>query len=189
MSWYFNNLTKKDDKLRSEIKDSYLRELGAVHQALLDYPVNLGKFAESIGVDVKYGRLPKDVYGMIKPSHGPNNSRIYQIKIRAADPPRRRRFTLAHELAHYLLDIDPKNKKDRPIKSITEDVFLRDKNLAGSGAEWNANALAAHILMPIPKIEEAITTRAHLTISKMAEMFDVSELAMKVRLGIPIDPV
>ena len=188
MNWSFDYLNKKDNKLRSNVKDSHLRELGFAHQSLIDYPVDLGKFAKAIGVDVKYGRLKKGVYGMIRP-HGPKNSRKYEIRVREADPPRRRRFTLAHELAHYLLDIDPKNQKLFPTEDITEDVFLRDRNLAGSGAEWNANALAAHILMPIPKIEEAILTRKGLTIPKLADMFDVSELAMKVRLGIPIDPV
>ena len=48
------------------IKDSHLRELGFAHQSLIDYPVDLGKFAKAIGVDVKYGRLKKGVYGMIE---------------------------------------------------------------------------------------------------------------------------
>ena len=188
MSWSFEYLTKKDKDLESKIKDSYLQKLGVAHQSLIDYPVDLWRFAEDIGVDVKYGRLSKGVYGMIRPQ-GPKNRRKYEIRVRAADPPRRRRFTLAHELAHYLLDIDPKQQKRVPTEDITEDVFLRDENLAGSGAEWNANALAAHILMPIPKIEEALLNRKGLTIPKLADMFDVSELAMKVRLGIPIDPI
>ena len=185
MSWNFNYLLDKDAKLREKIKLEYLRQLDKAQDNLVGAPVDLADFADSIGVDVKYSELPRDVYGMIKPI----GEQSYGIKVRSADPPRRRRFTLAHELAHYLLHIDPRNEKDKKANSIREDVFLRDKNLAGSGAEWDANALAAHILMPIPKIVEAIeTAEAPLTISLMAEMFDVSELAMKVRLGIPIDP-
>ena len=78
---------------------------------------------------------------------------------------RRNRFTLAHEVGHYLLH----SKQGKiPMQA----------NRSGTGrVEWEANWFAAALLMPRPALE----TKRSLGINKLADYFGVSEAAMRVR--------
>lgn len=66
------------------------------------------------------------------------------ILVGSGKPSSRQRFTLAHELAHYLVDdLDPLYVDERGVR-------------ARSVAEMRANAFAAHLLMPEPGVRTAI---------------------------------
>jgi Zn-dependent peptidase ImmA (M78 family)/transcriptional regulator with XRE-family HTH domain len=66
------------------------------------------------------------------------------ILVGSGKPSSRQRFTLAHELAHYLVDdLDPLYVDERGVRS-------------RSVAEMRANAFAAHLLMPEPGVRAAI---------------------------------
>jgi Zn-dependent peptidase ImmA (M78 family)/DNA-binding XRE family transcriptional regulator len=66
------------------------------------------------------------------------------ILVGSGKPSSRQRFTLAHELAHYLVDdLDPLYVDERGVR-------------ARSVAEMRANAFAAHLLMPEPGVRAAI---------------------------------
>jgi Zn-dependent peptidase ImmA (M78 family)/transcriptional regulator with XRE-family HTH domain len=66
------------------------------------------------------------------------------ILVGSGKPSSRQRFTLAHELAHYLVDdLDPLYVDERGVGT-------------RSVAEMRANAFAAHLLMPEPGVRAAI---------------------------------
>ncbi len=102
----------------------------------------------------------------------------YAILVNGTHVEGRRRFTIAHEIAHFLL-----HRKDVG-EGIVEDTFYRS-NLS-SAQETEANKLAAEILMPYDLIK---SVREKKNISSqdaatLASEFNVSEVAMKIRLNI-----
>lgn len=94
------------------------------------------------------------------------------------EPKTRQRFTLAHELAHYLLHWDKIGEK------YPENFLLRGG--LPNEDETEANQLAADILMPQSKVHEYINSREEVSMTKMAKDFNVSRQALSIRLGIPL---
>ncbi|MEQ9163174.1 MAG: ImmA/IrrE family metallo-endopeptidase, partial [Ilumatobacter fluminis] len=97
----------------------------------------------------------------------------------------RQRFTIAHELGHFLLH------RGRPVivDHLTRaHVNMRDEtsSLATSTEEIAANQFAASLLMPTDWVTSAINSLDHLSSSRqvaaLASTFDVSEQAMEYRL-------
>ncbi|MDE5616066.1 MAG: ImmA/IrrE family metallo-endopeptidase [Alphaproteobacteria bacterium] len=85
---------------------------------------------------------------------------------------RRKRFTIAHELGHFLLH------KDK--QSIPKDIiFFRDENT--DQVEQEANNFASEFLMPEHKIYEYIN-EGYNTISALADKFCLSTPAVRYRL-------
>jgi len=98
--------------------------------------------------------------------------------------PRRQRFTIAHEIAHYLLHIE---ESDLFVDDML--TFYRDDQLSAGEfrKEREANALAAALLMPQGLIEGQIRQRQidlydDSAIAQLARHFDVSEQALTIRL-------
>ena len=90
-------------------------------------------------------------------------------------PLRRFRFTIAHELGHWVCHV---LGADRP-----EPAFCRAKDLAEDadrGVEREANVFAAELLMPEPAVRSAWVELAE--IATCAARFDVSPTAMQWRL-------
>jgi len=100
----------------------------------------------------------------------------YSIYLNGAHHVNRQRFTLAHEIAHYILH------KDSIGDGIADDALYRSG--LSDAKEFMANKLAAEILMPSKlvniKIREGLDT-----VEKLAEAFNVSVSAMAIKLGIP----
>jgi len=88
----------------------------------------------------------------------------------------RQRFTIAHELAHFLLGhLDENHKLYRDTtKNFRSDMY--------DLKEINANKMAASILMPEKTIRYLIFTKGITSIKELAKIMKVSELAMKYRL-------
>lgn len=97
--------------------------------------------------------------------HGP---RDFDIILSFASGPRRDRFTIAHELAHYLLH------------SQQGEIPLVASRLGSNRAEWEANWFAAGFLMPAVAFKNFM--RQHNSdITSVANHFGVSEAAARVR--------
>lgn len=138
-------------------------------------PVKVGEMARAFGLDVKVSTLDVGISGMIHP-----DGDGYKIVINKHEPEYRRRFTLAHELAHFLLH------RDLIGSGISDNVLYRSQ--LSDAMEAEANRLASDILMPSEKVKEA---QSELQISKLADAvsllaqrFKVSEEAMRIRLGM-----
>jgi hypothetical protein len=138
-------------------------------------PVRLPELAKALGVSVKAATLAPGISGEIRPTDGG-----YVIRINRHDHPKRQRFTVAHELAHYLLH------KDDIGTGIEDDVLYRSS--LSDKREQQANRLAADILMPQNLIAEAREAAEEKGIGELAlylsDVFGVSEAAMRIRTGL-----
>lgn len=89
-------------------------------------------------------------------------------------------FTIAHELGHWELHkeiFDPSSEKYRT--DLEYEVLMRNHSIqAGdSPLEDEANLFARHLLVPTHLLKWV----AHLSDGKLANMFDVTELLIKLR--------
>lgn len=142
-------------------------------------PIKLSRIAETIGgVRLLSASLPKGKSGEIRPD--PEQEGRFLIKVNKNDSNRRQRFTVAHELAHYLLH------RDQIGDGIEDDVLYRSS--LSDSREAQANRLAADLLMPDSLVSEWIDKAKALQVDDvvgfLADKFNVSEAAMKIRLGI-----
>lgn len=141
-------------------------------------PVDVEEVARGLGVRVHYAWLDRDVSGeLLRLPSGE-----YQINVQANDPPTRQRFTIAHELGHYVYHrhlIGAGIDDDRAYRST--NVGRYHNRDIGPKQETEANQFAASLLMPDHLVDEAIGQG--LARRQMAAEMGVSEHAMAIRLG------
>lgn len=142
-------------------------------------PVDLEVVAQHLGVSIQRADLGHDCAGVLV-----RGATSAVIGVHWADPPKRQRFTIAHELGHYRLHeggqyID---------KDIT--VRYRGKN-PGSGTiveEREANYFAGALLMPRGWLKTAMEEEPFrygddLALAALADRFKVSMQALSIRLA------
>lgn len=149
-----------------------------IEQVQQDAPVRLSVLARELGVRVLSTSLPDGISGEIRPAADDPNS--YIIKVNRKDPARRQRFTVAHELAHFLLHHDAIGT------GISDDALYR--SALSNTREAQANRLAADILMPESLVdqwsERAEAFKVDDRVEFLADKLNVSEAAMRIRLGL-----
>lgn len=92
----------------------------------------------------------------------------------------RRRFSIAHEIAHFLL-----HKDDAPYFDKDCEIYFR-ANTAESPdiiKEIEANQFAAELLMPLSMVRNDLSRTPPPTASELAKKYQVSEQAMTFRLA------
>jgi len=109
-----------------------------------------------------------------------------EIYISTQDPPLRQRFTIAHEIGHFISYQAESYSKD-PLSTkngILERSFLAKMSNETLKCEQEANAIAAQLLMPEEKIRQAVARYggANQPVAFYAELFLVSSQAMSIRL-------
>ena len=138
-------------------------------------PVKLSSLAKELGLKVVSSTLPVGISGEIRPSPGG-----FVISVNRHDSSQRQRFTVAHEIAHYLLH------RDQIGNGISDDALYRSS--LSDWREAEANRLAAEILLPREKIDQQMTAlqgvEGDVVVSTLAKDFGVSEIAMKIRIGL-----
>ncbi len=147
-----------------------------VEKHLFEKPVRLGTLATELGINVKLSSLGRGQSGLIESKDG-----SYTIKINRHETRERQRFTLAHEIAHFLLHRD----------AVDKDGEIRDNVLYRSGQseriEYEANRLAADLIMPIDQVESDLATISvpvsDTVIERLAREWQVSKAAMEIRLS------
>ncbi|MCO7736449.1 ImmA/IrrE family metallo-endopeptidase [Brucella intermedia] len=133
-------------------------------------PVPVVEIAEMNGVNVVFsdmGKFAEDVAGLI-------DFRAKRIYVNKADRPQRQRFTVAHELGHWILHREAfeQNPDAYP-------VLPRFQAVERSNAfEQEANAFASEILVPKHLLEPV----SKAPVSMLADIFDVSKTMMEIRL-------
>lgn len=132
-------------------------------------PVNLLAMADALGITVD-----------MTASLGPNSGRItqnspghYLVEVNREHSFVRQRFTLAHEIGHYLLH------RNQIGNGITDDGLYRS-NLS-SYVETEANRMAAELLMPANLIR-VLWRSGVRSIAQLCDNFQVSEAALRIRL-------
>jgi Zn-dependent peptidase ImmA (M78 family) len=141
-------------------------------------PVNVIAIARELGVNVwGTSTLPSNISGKIflDPVNGGFNR--FSITVNATEPLPRQRFTVAHELAHFLLH------RDKFVNGMLVDDTMYRSGLTSS-EEREANKLAAEILMPYSLLQQMIAQGIR-SLPKLAGKFQVSKDAMSIRLSVP----
>jgi IrrE N-terminal-like domain len=136
-------------------------------------PVNVEHLAEVLCLPVTRRDLGPSVSAMIQRDPTRRGSSGFVIYINSKDPMVRQRFSLAHEIAHFILH------RDLIDQGVTDDTMYRSSELS-SVYETQANQLAADILMPIRLVKKSF--QANSSLAQLAILFQVSKGAMKIRL-------
>ena len=136
-------------------------------------PVRIFTLARELGLELyTTDEFPKDISGRIDREE----DGTYVIFTNEDHHLNRRRFTVAHEIAHYVLH------RDLIEGGIVDDTLYRSK--LSSPLERQANLYAANLLMPEHLIRKAMKSGIN-SIEELAEKFRVSVSAMSIRLGVP----
>jgi Zn-dependent peptidase ImmA (M78 family) len=156
-------------------------ELEIISRFIHQVPVKIGALAEALGLTVLRSTLGPNISGMIQPDPAKPDS--FVIKVNRFDNPDRQRFTIAHEIAHFLLH------RDRIGNGVIDNVLYRS-NLS-SRMEVEANQLAAELVMPMKEVRARLMAEGRAIdgdlAEDMADDFRVSVPAMRVRLGLGLE--
>lgn len=143
-------------------------------------PVDVERLASDLGLNIHYAFLDSNISGMLE-CVGDDQ---YRITVNASDPRSRQRFTVAHEIGHYLKHrhlIGDGLDDDRAYRSTAAGKY--HNTAIGPKQETEANKLAASILMPQDSIDEYVRMHGK-QVKKLADIFGVSEHAMSIQLGV-----
>jgi Zn-dependent peptidase ImmA (M78 family) len=132
-----------------------------------ELPVPVHRIAEDLlGLHVASADL-KDLSGALYPAQR-------EISVNVGEPETRRRFTLAHELGHWVCHC---------LGGREEPVFCRHQDMdswVDRALEREANVFAAELVMPEPEVREVFGR--HGDVKEAAAIFGFSPLAMHRRL-------
>lgn len=143
------------------------------------WPVMMVPLAKDLGINVyRVSGWPNRVSGRIFADPIGGGDEGYSIEVNAAHHQNRRRFTIAHEIAHYALHSDKIGFGD----GVVDDALYRSG--LSNQAEREANSFASQILMPDHLIQRARDEFGDDPI-RLAREFQVSEESMRIRLGAP----
>ena len=130
-------------------------------------PIRITAITEEYGIDVYNLSMSSNISGAII-----KEGDKYVIYVNDKHPKNRQRFTIAHEIAHYILH------KEKIGDNLTDNAMYRSK--LSNVFERQANILASEILMPVNFVMQFI--EENKSVSEMASLFKVSEGAMRIRL-------
>ena len=166
---------------RREIESEAARILR--QHGLYSIPVDPVALANRSGIKVYNAKFSDDnLSGMIAKRGDSVN-----VLVNQNDYPKRKRFTIAHELGHHflhLLSIDEGEFVDSE-DEVKVDLFrdtesMTDPEFAAKYIEVEANQFAAALLMPEEFIRQVYAETEDIEV--MADFFEVSRLALENRL-------
>ncbi|MFZ0774023.1 MAG: ImmA/IrrE family metallo-endopeptidase [Candidatus Sulfotelmatobacter sp.] len=155
------------DRNRRKVRD-LLRRAG-VHRP----PVPVERIAEVLGLEVRHLPSPDEISGALI-----RKGKDLIIGVNSHQHPNRQRFTIAHEIAHFVLH------KGRSLH-VDED-FCINRDGSNNLDEMQANRFAAELLMP-EGLVEADVSRFNVVdariVGLLASKYRVSSQAMQIRLS------
>jgi Zn-dependent peptidase ImmA (M78 family) len=163
---------------RNEIERAARKLLEA--NAVARAPIPVEELANALNIDVRYSEGSDDVSGALI-----RDGDSVVIAVNSAQHENRQRFTIAHEIGHFLLHRGTKLHFDEDFRINYRDATSSD---ATKSEEIEANGFAAALLMP-----ERILMRDWLrlepkekeipdAIRTLAKRYRVSQKAMELRL-------
>ena len=135
---------------------------------LLTVPLDVRAVAEYLGLEVIEEPMDDDLSGYLEVRGG-----HWVVGVNAFHHENRKRFTIAHEIAHFML-----HSSQQP--SFHDRTFARRAS-DPSTMEREADRFAAELLMPAPMVRQLVSSGI-TSLSGLAERFRVSALAMKYRV-------
>lgn len=148
----------------------------------LNAPIPIKEIIKSLDIKLSPYDLGEDVSGVLV-----IDNQNYKIGYNSTESHVRQRFTLAHELGHFILH---KNKAQEVfVDNVTYMFRKANTRTKDYKIEMEANQFAAAILMPkqlleleIDKLSGSILSD-HDLISSLSKIFKVSQIAMTYRLN------
>jgi predicted transcriptional regulator len=134
---------------------------------LLSLPIDVYSVAEFLGVDIKEEVMDDELSGFIEPGRSG-----WVIGVNSYHHPNRQRFTIAHEIGHFLLH--------KPSEKHVDITFARRAGTRDK-IENEADKFAAGLLMPEKEVRERIAAGEN-SLEKLAASFGVSVMAVKYRV-------
>ncbi|MEW6534569.1 MAG: ImmA/IrrE family metallo-endopeptidase [Candidatus Auribacterota bacterium] len=147
-------------------------------------PVDLRGLLKELGIDLMFSNLDNDISGIIE-----SVGKTYRIIVNESHSETRQRFTIAHELGHYVFhrNLIGNGIYDNKAYRCSYPNQYNNPNI-NSVHETEANKFAVSLLIPNDELErnKAITNHleTHEQVRRLAEKFNVSKQAMAIRLDV-----
>jgi Zn-dependent peptidase ImmA (M78 family) len=138
-------------------------------------PVPIDAIIADIGLNLDYEILDDNISGYIERKRDGS----YRIAVNAFHPKVRQRFTAAHELGHYIYHRDLLGEGVADSRAYRSEGTDRPNANIRLIHERQANSFAANVLMP----RHRLSSVAGQSTATLAAMFEVSQEAMRIRLG------
>ena len=137
-------------------------------------PISILKIAEKCNLEVfEYTKFPDSISALIE-----SNKKIILINPKHSET--RQRFSIAHEIGHYILG-HFEDEIDYEIDNEEEAITDHLKIVHSAEKEIEANEFAAELLMPLRLVKSSYANEHEP--KKLAKIFNVSEAAMWIRLS------
>lgn len=145
-----------------------------VHDNKINIPIDVYKIAELLNIEVQRLPLEEGTDGLLVKDKAYSN---FKAVIDSSANPHRARFTLAHEIGHYV-----KEYQNFPPEKVVGIVQKRD-DMSSTGKDENeiwANKFAAYLLMPSGIVKQLWADNT--SVEYMARLLDVSIASLGHRL-------
>jgi Zn-dependent peptidase ImmA (M78 family) len=153
-------------------------EMTVVSAALKNAPIDVVSLIKELGINYVETKMEYGADGRIDVDDD-----CYTITVNSDQSRQRRKFTAAHELAHYLLHRDLLQAEGH-LDRLFDNRGKENPNAPFSPRhEVEANKFAAQILMPRAAIRDRMVWEDY-DLQKLAEAFGVSAKAMEIRLNV-----
>lgn len=151
---------------------SDLRALGREHGCYDGLILNVVDLVHNIpGVSMEYVEMDSTLSGSLSKREG-----TWVIKVNKFHSETRQRFTIAHELGHFIYHKDD----DVDEHEFVDTTFFR--GMTSNNLEYTANRFASELLMPEDDVRKLIDTDHIRSIAELASKFGVSSAAMLYRV-------
>jgi Zn-dependent peptidase ImmA (M78 family) len=145
-------------------------------------PIDVESIASMLDLRIVAEDLGSDISGLLV-----SRDDSASIAVRRSDPPNRRRFTIAHEIGHFVLRHHA--QRDELVHADRHEQVIYRSPRASEGldpVEVQANQFAASLLMPARFVREHVEQLqkpiSESDVKALANEFKVSEQAMTIRL-------
>lgn len=154
----------------------------AIARAQRNAPVDVDGLCAELGIRLHKAYLEQDISGELIPQQNDK----YQINVNADHPLTRQRFTIAHEIGHFIFHrhlIGEGLDDNRAYRSTNQGKYHNTS--IGPEEETEANRFAAGLLMPKHLLDKHTKSGVNeADIADLAQLFGVSERSMKIRLEL-----
>lgn len=133
-------------------------------------------------LEIKIAKLKDDKLSGVLDYKNVDGTDKFRIFVNSSKPDSRIYFTIAHELGHYFLHREILKEKRLVVDSGDMVEMFRHDYALNTAEEKEANNFAAALIMPAERVREV--WYMFKDIEKCAEFFQVSKLAMSIRLSI-----
>jgi Zn-dependent peptidase ImmA (M78 family) len=170
---------------RKQIRELVERLLD--RHGIIEGAVPIEKIVRSYGIEIKLDKVDHDLSGfLVRENKGKKRSLIGANK---SHHPHRQRFTIAHELGHFLLHQGEPVHLDEDRQAFTLNMRNRDSSKGEDNDEREANLFAAELLLPVKFLQNDLVGKNldllddSAFFDKLARKYKVSTQALTFRLA------